>query len=161
MTTALLVAFDPGVSDEAQELRERLVPADSAVAATYQGLAWELDEAAAEAALPNWDGYGSKPVEGGTVIAARAFLRMLQPSWPLPEILVDADGDIWFQWQRDPSKTLAVAIGPGGGVHYARLFGKSRTHGAETGVNEKLLDVVARSLAELYPDALRVPARHD
>jgi len=156
--TATLVAFDPGVSDDAQALRARLAPEDSSVAATYQGLAWELQEAALEAAVPNWDGYGGKPVERGTAIAARAFLRALQPTWPMPKILVDADGDIWFQWQRDSSRTFAVAFGPSGAAHYAGLLGRSRTHGEETTVNERLLEVVARSLAELYPDALRVTA---
>lgn len=121
------------------------------MAATHVELLRDLGEAAREASSPGWDGYSAKAVTRDAVASAEAFLRSLQSTWPQPKILIDPDGDVWFQWQQEPSRTFAVAIDPTGMAHYAGLFGPSRFHGAEM-LNEQLRGVVQTSLDRLFPE---------
>jgi len=112
----------------------------------------DLGQAIEDASAPNWDGYGASPVDEGALFAARAFLEALPSSWPDPDISVDPDGEIAFEWSRGPLRVFAVSVGTAGIASYAGLFGDSRTHGRETRP-ERILSVVASSLARIYPQA--------
>jgi len=145
--------FEPGVS---QDARRRQVFAERPVAAaatsvplTYGQLEWDVLMAALDASVEGWDGYRGKPVSQGVLKNACSFAQQLQRGWRRPDVVVDATGDIWFQWQQDPRRTFAVAIGAGQMGHYAGLFGTNRVSGAES-FNDRLLQVVAANLERVF-----------
>lgn len=96
---------------------------------------WETRRSLAEAleslAVDNWDGYGAKAVDTDSCLKAIQFSRLLPMDIPVPEIEIDTDGEVRFEWYRNPRQVLSVAVGGDGGLAYAGLFGASRIHGTE------------------------------
>ena len=90
-----------------------------------------IDKAAADAAHRNWDGEGAWPVEGTTRTFARMFATALPPDTMRPEISVDRDGDISFEWHQSPYSVFSVSVRRDGILHYAGLFGPNKSHGSE------------------------------
>lgn len=71
-----------------------------------------------------------RPSSDAFASAAR-FLTMLSPTAPVPEISVDADGDVAIDWDFGPRRVFSVRVGQGGRLYYAGLFGHSTLHGSE------------------------------
>ncbi len=92
----------------------------------------KLIETILEASEANWDGYGARPVSAGTQLYAWAFLLALPLNVPVPEIQIDPDGEVAFEWFRAPRLVLSVSIGMRGILSYAGLFGRNKVTGAET-----------------------------
>lgn len=90
-----------------------------------------LATAIKETRAENWDGYGALPVSMVAVGNARIFLQMLPSSMPSPDVGVDPDGEVSFEWYRGPSRVFSVSIGDANAVSYAGIFGPSRSHGKE------------------------------
>jgi hypothetical protein len=90
-----------------------------------------IDKAAADASRPNWDGEGAWPVEGTTRTFARMFATALPADTLRPEVSVDRDGDISFEWYQSPQSVFSVSIRRDGILHYAGLFGPNKSHGSE------------------------------
>jgi hypothetical protein len=95
-----------------------------------------LLEACAQAQESGWDGYNGEGVKTGAYISAEALLRALPGSVPAPEISVDPDGEIAFDWTADRQHVFSISIGDNGILSYAGLFGGSKVTGREvfTGV---------------------------
>lgn len=91
-----------------------------------------LDEQCASASVPDWDGYGAVPVDSLAMRYAREFLHKLPTDLPYPDIGVDPDGEISFEWGDDPKWMFSVSVGRDGTLTYAGLFGINHTHGVET-----------------------------
>lgn len=90
-----------------------------------------LEQAVEEASLPNWDGYGAHPVTELGHYTARRFLDSL-PKWlSVPEISVDPDGEISFDWYSEPNNVFSVSVSETGKLSYAGTFGLSKVHGIE------------------------------
>jgi hypothetical protein len=116
----------------------------------------ELFDAWRDAEESGWDGYpDSRPAHLESLWWGRAFLEALPISWPSPEISVDPDGDLTFEWSEGATRVFTVSIGKTGAAHYAGLYGQARVHGMEPSL-EGLPQVVAANLARLYPPALRL-----
>jgi hypothetical protein len=90
-----------------------------------------LDETVQEASVLNWDGYGARPVSDLAYYKARQFLMSLPASIPVPEIGVDPDGDISFNWYFGTDNAFSVSISDKGKLSYAGIFGKGKVHGVE------------------------------
>lgn len=146
------VLLDSAVSDEALALREARAPSQTSLGATLDSRLDELREAAREAAAEGWDGYGARPVSLETFASAAQLLEMIPTTWPSPEISADADGEIWFQWDRGARRVFSVSVGDAGVAHYAGLFGASRVHGREP-LGDRLQEIVSANLARIYPEA--------
>jgi hypothetical protein len=80
-------------------------------------------------------------VSRNTLLNALQFLRAI-PAWvPQPEVGVDPDGQIYFEWQSAARWVFTVSISPERLAYYAGLFGINRSHGVE-----EVTDVLPQSI---------------
>jgi hypothetical protein len=105
--------------------------ASVALGAQYRELRASLDTLATEAGKPNWDGQGASEINRESVEFARRIAQLLPLTKPAPEISVDPDGEVSFDWQRDRTHTLSFSIDPAGTLRYASILGTSENYGVE------------------------------
>ena len=86
-----------------------------------QYLDQQLEEISARCGAPNWDGYGSLPVNASSLAHARLFLKTIDPSSALPEISVDPDGEVSFDWHGDSGDIFSMSISETGMLSCAYL----------------------------------------
>lgn len=127
---------DRGVSEDARTLRERAVNAldfdnSFTLGERRRAAHLALAEACDEAAVDNWDGMGALAAEITTYAHASRFLDCLSSSVPIPDISVDRDGEICFEWDSGPRQILTVCVGRDGTLTYAGLFGYNKSYGVE------------------------------
>lgn len=111
----------------------------------------ELCSVAENCASPNWDGYGAAPITSATYHFAFRFLESLPLGFALPSVGVEPDGQVTFEWYRNPRRTLSVSIDGSGDLHYAALLGHNKAYGTEaliSGIPGPILDLVHRVLTE-------------
>jgi hypothetical protein len=154
---ANLMAFpqNRGVSNEACELERQLayLQWDFAQTMTIGRLYTETRRSIARASkwamVDNWDGYGARPIDPESCLKAIQFSKLLPMDIPLPEVEVDTDGEIRFEWYRSPRQVLSVAVGGDGALAYAGLFGASKTHGTEY-ISDELPTTILDSIRRVY-----------
>ena len=87
-----------------------------------------LYELAAECAEADWDGYGAEAVNQSAVEHSAYFIRRLPENLPLPEISVEPDGEIAFDWSPTPTQTFSVSIGTANRMACAWVNGIEHGH---------------------------------
>jgi hypothetical protein len=90
-----------------------------------------LSEAAAEACVEDWDGYGGLPANPMAVDNAAAFIRSLPLDMMQPEVAVDPDGQISLEWFGAKDRIFSISFSDRGRVAYAGIDGTDRWRGAE------------------------------
>ena len=80
---------------------------------------------------PNWDRYGGQPVQSRVPQLACRFLNALPSVIPTPEVGLDPDGEISFDWIVSRDRQLTVSISPEGELNYAGIYGAAVKHGRE------------------------------
>ena len=128
--------LDRGISDDAREIRRSFSGASNLSPSMALGdfrrkLLEELISAVGEVQEEGWDGYEARPVDPSAFGYAIQFMSGLDSSLPLPEIGVDTDGDIAFEWDYGPRRVISIRIGRDGTIHYAGLIGHEPFHGTE------------------------------
>lgn len=108
-----------------------------------------LREVFEECSEDNWDGYGASAVSINTYLESRRFLQALPTTIPIPEITVDPDGEIAFEWYVRPRRVLSVSVGSDNILTYAGIFGISKTHGTEY-FREELPAAILSNLQRLF-----------
>ena len=131
-----LSPFDRAVSDEAGVLRQLIREAsefsNSIAVGEPKRAAQEVLAAVFSAAqVDDWDLAGSRRVEPSTYEYAAQFLRLLPISISSPDVAVDNDGEILFEWDQGPRQVFSVSVGMDGTLTYAGLFGHTKSHGTE------------------------------
>ncbi len=141
---------DSGVSDEAVRLRKLLHRKDDSSSAAIkhnQALA-SLYGAYEDAHEDGWDGEGAASANPDSFAHALKLLALL-PSWvPNPDIYVDPDGEMCFEWDSGRRSVFSISIGRDGTLTYAGLFGSAKQHGVEPFIDEipgNLLENISRS----------------
>lgn len=81
--------------------------------------------------VDNWDGYGAKAVDTDSFYNAFHFALSIPSSVPTPEVYVDTDGEITFEWYKGRRQVFSVSVGSKNEIAYAGLFGASKTYGVE------------------------------
>lgn len=124
------------VGTDADELQKQmdavfLTPRSITLGEAKADLLESIRCAAHRAAQPNWDGEGAEPVEQSAIAYAEAFGVALPSDIEAPEISVDRDGDILFEWDFDARRTFSVSVSRDGIIYFAGLFGAGRIHGSE------------------------------
>jgi hypothetical protein len=126
-----------GISDDALHLQstwlgslEALI-GSSAMGVRYMRVQDALASLVLEAARDNWDGYGSAPVDRASLGFAKRVAQMLPVSLPEPEVTVDPDGEVSFDWECGKRQRLSFSVGPSGTFRYAGIVGGSETYGTE------------------------------
>jgi hypothetical protein len=92
-----------------------------------------------------WDGYDAAPVSAATLRYALQFLDFLPLEAGLPEIGVDVDGDITFDWDFGTRRIFSVRVSKGGILYYAGLFGRATSYGREM-LQYGIPDEIARGI---------------
>ncbi len=91
----------------------------------------QLRQLRVDAAESNWDGYGGAPLTERGLACAIAFHRSLPPLVPNPDVAVDPDGEVVFEWYLRRGRVFSVTVGESGELSYAGLFETGRAHGVE------------------------------
>jgi len=144
---------DRALSDEARVLR-RLISAASefsgsvAVGEPKRAAQEALAAAYRAAQIDGWDGADARGVEPSTYVYADQFLRLLPSSASLPDITVDNDGQILFEWDQGRRQVFSVSVGRDGTLTFAGLFGHTKIYGTEH-LREALPLVVSACLERL------------
>lgn len=94
---------------------------------TFEELRMTYEECRTE----NWDGYGAKPVSEETYLLAEQVIKTLPLGTKNPSIGAEPDGQLTLEWYQSPRRVLSLSVSPDGTLHYAALFGSSRTYGSE------------------------------
>ena len=110
----------------------------------------DLDTACAEAAAPNWDGYGALPVEGNTYELAKSFLRALPRLLPDPDIAVDPDGEVTFRWICAAREVVAASLRGDGRLSVAAILGDKELHVTERFFGQQIPKEFAAQLDRLF-----------
>ena len=106
-----------------------------------------IEEVTQVARINNWDGEGAVAVEPSTVDYACIFASAIPPHLPVPEISVDYDGDIAFEWSTAPRKVFSVSIRRDGVLTYAGLNGADEEHGTSeifSGMPARMIESIVR-----------------
>ena len=100
-----------------------------------------------ECKVENWDGYGASRIDENSYNESLRFIHFLPKTFPCPEIAIEPDGEVAFEWSSDKRKVFSVSIGGKGDLIYAGLFGINKTHGTEVFGDEfpkKIMDEIER-----------------
>ena len=130
------------VARERQRLRQSYVLGGAGNDA-FRNLCTVVDEAR----LPDWDGYGAAPVREEAFMHACHFLRTMPLGTPAPEVGIEPDGDLTFEWHRSAYRTLSVSVTPDGNLHYSALIGPNKVYGTEAflgDIPQTILDLIRR-----------------
>lgn len=147
----LLDTSDRSVSSDGKKLNELLRKAREPDTSIVLGARWRaLDLACAEAAFPGWDGEGSAPTTPAVCEQAKRFLEALPPAYPDPEIWVDRDGDVVFEWASSADWVFVVVLDGAGILRYSGLFGEAKAYGRER-FGSEVPGVVGEHLARFAP----------
>jgi hypothetical protein len=107
-----------------------------------------ISEAIEKYAVENWDGYGAEVIDILSCVGAILFSQMLPDNLPLPEIYVDPDGEITFEWYLKPRKVFSVTVRRNEELSYAGLFGVNKFNGTAF-LDDELPDIILNSIARV------------
>ena len=134
-----LLARDPGVSDAAKGLERDVLKAFFGHGADE--LQRRLIQAVADVRVP---------VSVETFERARRFAWMVPARTPVPDVLVEEDGEIVFDWQEARDRVLSVVVKKTPFLGYAALIGAEPLYG-RVPFTGTLPETVLHVLARLYP----------
>lgn len=83
-----------------------------------------------ECAAPHWDGDKAEAVLPVTVDAANRLIDSLPVDVPLPTVTPEPDGQLNFEWYREPRKLLSVSVSATGTLYWAALIGSEDPRGS-------------------------------
>lgn len=145
---------DQGVSPDASRLQDLVndifeFPNSISIGDSFRETLENLTNAFLEASTEDWDAQGALPVTYETLTYAVGFLNALPTTVPVPDISVHPDGEIGFEWFREPRKVFTVSVNHIGDMSFAGLYGRSKIHGVEHFTNE-IPETVALGLRRLF-----------
>jgi hypothetical protein len=110
----------------------------------------QLLDAWSQAAKDGWDGYGARAAQRNAVTNAYKVIDSFPSNLPMPEVSVEPDGEISFDWFAAPRKQFSISIGSNNVLSYAGLFGSGKVSGSERfegGIPPILLQYIKRAIA--------------
>jgi hypothetical protein len=117
-------AFGP----DASRIREELSSIESGFgnsvffagsAQTASDALWGL---AIKAGEDDWDSEGGSKISEGSLELALKLLKKMPRDWPAPDVDLDSDGDVAFEWYAGPGRRLSVSVGKNGKLSYAWMI---------------------------------------
>ena len=107
--------------------RDHRIPLDGDYRQTLERMA----EILVDCSRDDWDGDGAAAASTASFLTAKRFLEALPPSLQSPEVSLDPDGEMVFEWSGGPQHTFSISFGAGGKLSYAGLLAGETTHGVE------------------------------
>lgn len=108
----------------------------------------DLYAAYRECCTEDHDGFRGQSVTRQTYDLAFRFLSALPVTLPTPEVSVDPDGEVSFEWIEARDRRVAVSLNEQGRLSYAALYGNGvTTHGTEIfddSIPETVIQLVKR-----------------
>lgn len=99
---------------------------------------------------PNWDGYDAEPIREGVYFEAMKLVERFPVGIPLPEIIAEPNGNIGFEWYKDPHHLFVASVGGNNTIRYAGIFGKgSESFGSEN-FGETIPHTIMRNINRVY-----------
>ena len=145
-----------GVSDDALRLQSgwedllRILLGSCTLGSPHVRVHNALATLAQETAAAGWDGYGAEPVSRDALAFARRLAQMLPFGLPAPDVSVDPDGEISFDWDGGAGRHLSCSVGPTGIMRYAGIVGESEAYGTEPW-RDGIPDAILRLLQKVAP----------
>lgn len=127
-------AVNTGSSPESRKIQKKIEEMANHLRsmAEWQSAFSQLERLVAEAIEPNWDAYQAKPLTAQAYDIALRFLSALPASLPSPDVGLDPDGEVSFEWMKGKGRVFTVSLEQNGRASYAGLFGEGVTaHGTE------------------------------
>jgi hypothetical protein len=121
------LAYDDAVSSVAVSLRRTIDAALARQTSMAEGRADQI----AESLLTALRDAGHERLYATTDAYTRALalMRSLPSDLPLPEIVVEDDGEIGLDWEEGPRRVLSVSVGDSPMLRYAAFVGVEPLHG--------------------------------
>lgn len=144
-----------GVSDDANTLHKQIAEIeDDSYKSIVLGeknvkITQALMNILEECAHPNWDGYGAKPIDKESYHESLRFVQYLPNSIPSPEVTIEPDGEIAFEWFNNKRRVFSISIGRNGELTYAGLFGYNKAHGTEF-FGDELPKTILESIQKVF-----------
>lgn len=92
----------------------------------------ELQELSISADRENWDNLGSSPLDHETYQIAKRFILSLPSSVPPPELTVDRDGEVAFDWIGKKGQLMSASLRKDGRLAFAyQISTRNRFSGVE------------------------------
>lgn len=110
----------------------------------------ELEELSINASRPNWDNLGSAPLDADTYQIAKRFILALPSSIPAPELTVDRDGEVNFDWFGSSGQIFSASLRKDGRIAFAgQISPRSRQSGMEE-FNDSVPKRIVESIKTIY-----------
>lgn len=130
-----------------EDIREHLLTSYT-VRDARERLLDDLESLCAEASHKGWDGYGAEPVSPDSYDYARAFIKALPTTAPLPELNADPDGEVSLDWSFGKRRALTVSVGPTGRCTFAWVLGQRSNRGTDW-IEDEIPASIAFALLQL------------
>ncbi|MDD5037958.1 MAG: hypothetical protein PHN78_01380 [Dehalococcoidales bacterium] len=102
-----------------------------------------------ERSVDNWDGYGAKAIDDQSYNNAISFILSLPSNIPIPDIDVEPDGEVVFEWYEGRRQVFSVSIGARNELTYAGLYGASKAHGVEY-LEDEIPSAIMNNINRVY-----------
>lgn len=117
---------------------------------SYSFMENSLNDVAMTASVNNWDGYGAEPVNEFSFFLAKSFLHKLPSTYPKPEISVDPDGEISFEWLNGDDKIFSISFSEKNEISFAGIFSTGEIHGIEEFSEYEIPKKIFENIKRLY-----------
>lgn len=134
-----------GDSAEAQKLYSKMNEILCDIKPTEQRWLFnELEKLSDIASRQNWDNLGSAPLDDETYQIAKRFILALPSTLPAPELTVDRDGEVTFDWFGSSGQIFSASLRKDGRIAFA---GQISTRNRQSGL-EEFNDSVPKRIVE-------------
>jgi hypothetical protein len=140
-----------------ERIREHLLTSYT-VGDARERLLGDLDSLCLEASRQDWDGYGAEPLNRDAYGFAKAFIKALPTTSPLPELSADPDGEVSLDWSFGKRRALTVSVGSTGRCTFAWLYGQRSNRGTDW-IEDEIPASIAFALRQLAPAQVAKVAR--
>jgi len=126
----LTMSRTSGFSEQAQMVDGQLMSIYTALNNFREATFQDLSEISEEAKIENWAGYESKAITKNEIENAARVIQSLPFDIQNPELGIEPDGQITFEWYKDSNHVLSMSVDENR-LHYACINGLSKSHGEE------------------------------
>lgn len=137
----------PAYSPQKPKVQESATSRSIILDQDYEQIRSLILRKAKDASRPDWDGEGASPIDYYALRFAMLLAKSLPSGLGIPDVYVEPEGEIGFEWARSPREILEIVVGARGRIHYASLIGTERHYGSvpiHHGIPEEVIRRIRR-----------------